>query len=109
MEPFCLGICVCEFSNFFLYVKCKNMSNPENLELERVKCGCLFHSFKSKDSKETLKKFKNRFDYSEMDQTHYLYSLFVRKLFSKFHEETLKSITNNKLRFLGPKSCSIVC
>ena len=111
-KPIYVGFCVLELSKLLMYEwyydKMQQYFGENNLELHYLDTDSFIFSFKPiKSLIEALKHFKECFDFSDLDQSHELYSETNKKVIGKMKFETAPELDLDEAVFLRSKSYSL--
>ena len=110
-KPIYFGFSVLELSKLLMYEWYYDKMQPyfgeDNLELHYLHTDSFIFSFKPiKSLIEDLKRFKEDFDFSDLDPSHELYSEDNKKVIGKMKLETLPELDLDEALFLRSKSFS---
>ena len=110
-KPIYVGFWVLELSKLSMYEwyfdKMQQYFGEENLELQSLDTDSFIFPFKRiKSLIEDLKHFKEDFDFSDLDQSHELYSETNKKVIGKMKHETAPELDLDEGVFLKSKSYS---
>ena len=105
-----VGLAILEMSKLHMYETYYDVIQPyfgqEKLQLHYVDTDGMFLSMKTKDIIKDIKKFKNIFDFSNLDKNHELFSEKNKKVIRKFKIETPKNIWIDEFVCLRSKAYS---
>ena len=108
-----VGFVILELSKLHMYETYYDTLQPyfgqENLQLHYIDTDGMILSMKTKDIIKDLKTFENKFDFSNLDENHELFSNKNIKVIGKFKIETPKNIWVDEFVCLRSKAYSFKC
>ena len=112
-KPIYLGFSVLELSKLHMYETYYDILQPyfgqENIQLHYFDTDAFVLSLKTQDIIKDLKNLENIFDFSNLDETHELFSNKNKKVIGKFKIETPKNIWIDEFVCLRSKMYAFKC